>query len=74
MRDVTRLVFEKDDSRAADRGLALWHAVQDVTRTWPFTDDVMGVGRSGDEIVVIRVHCIDMTIFDGTKPTQIDRL
>lgn len=46
-----------------NRGLALWYAVLDAAKEWPGKRDVMGVGHADDEIVVIRVHRIDQSMF-----------
>lgn len=52
---------------AADRGLALWHAVLDAATRWPESDDVMGVGVAGDEVVVVRIHCLEKDLFEHKK-------
>lgn len=48
---------------AEDRGHALWLAVLEAARVFPNQTDVMTVGEAGGEIVVLRVHTVDPSVF-----------
>lgn len=69
------MYLEETMPSRADKGLAMWLAIEDAAKRWEYSDDVMGVGQAGSAVVVIRVHCVEPEIFaKGQRQNPLRRI